>query len=1026
MNYSIPRALTGPGKRIFEEIHQPLLRSSMNFDRVSSYFGPRGLAKAITEITKIWNRGGKIRMILSPEDTSEIYQALENITNDNDERKRTTIEESIEIAIRKIKGSNPEIVKALEEMLINGLLQVAIVIPRFGGGLFHSKFSIYHIDNDSEIGNDIDSTISKYVAVHGSFNESEAGYGRNIEDASTHRSWDPSEYEVAHIFKLRFDELWNDFSSDVISIPINDAIKKALNITNNNNLGLNDSMNNLTVKKYLDSISTIPSSLGYNNSIWLMPHQIAVVNSVMKYKPVRSMLCDEVGLGKTIQAGAVMSRLIAEKNCEKILIIAPAATLTQWAIEISEKFGHHVSIYRNQLRERFLDGKLFDETRININKNPDKLKERGNITIISSQWFRLRTKSYVEKLASNYQMIILDEAHHARLENWEKRKGTELYKKIKIISELIPNILLLSATPFQTGKKDYYSLLNILQNITIQDEEDLRIGSGVVSGELPWNKNQQSELIRSIERRLKKLQPHIPSDLFETIKNSSKPLSLRKLSDIIDEYDINEELLYSTLPTTLSTIRNTRSMLKETGMGFPEVIFNTISVIPNEYEQILRKSETFIMKYLGGKEYSSGLTRSLYHQRAVSSIAALYSTLNNRLDNIMFNEIEKAEFDLDFEKIPPASAIEMERIETLLGEIEEIRDIVPDPKLKELVKLTEKLYQEQRKILIFSRYTDTTNIIENKLWIRFPNLSIGRYDGEHIRIRKPGKNAPLDVTKDILVRLLRDDEIDIIVCSDAASEGLNLQSASAVINIDIPWNPARVLQRIGRVDRLGQLSSTVVIYNLVYFGTIEQRMYRVLDDRQTDCIRLLGESPEILATEETRHLYQVFGNQITKRLDSEQSDKREGVMLARLLEGSKHLDLMLMPWLKNIINQNLELGLSLNPASKSFVMRNEDVLASKLNLNTNFNGEIGYAVCKKDVRHALLMKTEQGFLPLTPSVILDLDNQNEVNLYQLEEAVEIYTNHFSATPEHRRTPGLMAEKFAEKSESNKYYKFKKY
>ena len=96
---------------------------------------------------------------------------------------------------------------------------------------------------------------------------------------------------------------------------------------------------NLTIDKYLNLISSIPSSIGFDGSLWLMSHQISVVNSAMKHTPVRSMLCDEVGLGKTIQAGAIMSRLIAEKMCQIVLVIAPSATLTQWAIEISSKFG---------------------------------------------------------------------------------------------------------------------------------------------------------------------------------------------------------------------------------------------------------------------------------------------------------------------------------------------------------------------------------------------------------------------------------------------------------------------------------------------------------------------------------------------------------------------------------------------------------------------------------------------------------------------------------------------------------------
>ena len=1021
MSDPIPRALSGPGQDIFDKIHQPLLASSTNFDRVSSYFGPKGLAKAISEIESMWKSGGEIRMILSPSDTSEIHQALENVVAN--ERKVATVKESIEIAVRKIKRSHPEIVTALEEMLISELLQVAVVVPREGNGLFHSKFSIYHIDSNSDIGQNVDAGISKYVAVHGSFNETGAGYSKNIEDASTHRSWEPSEYEVAQVFKLRFDELWNDFAPDTISIPITNVVKKALDIPGEGTT--TNQIKNLTIGAYLHRISTIPYSLGFDDSIWLMPHQVTVVNAAMRYAPVRSMLCDEVGLGKTIQAGAIMSRLILEKTCERVLIIAPAATLTQWALEISSKFGYPVSLYRNQCRESYLNGLLVDETGVSLGNDSNQLIDGSQVTIISSQWFRLRSKTFIENLASNYQMMILDEAHHARLNNWKRREGTKLHEKIKIVSAMIPNVLLLTATPFQTGKTDYLSLLDILQEVTDEDEEDLRIGAGVVSGELPWNPNQQVTLIRSLDRRLELVRPHISVNLYESIRDASKPLGLGGLSKIINENIVDENLLFTTLPTTLSTFRNTRSMLREIGIGFPDVVFEAIPVKPQEYEEVLTKSENFIMKYLGGKEFASGLTRSLYYQRAISSIAALHSTLSNRRDNILLAEIEKADYELDFERMPPAADIEIERIEFLLDEIEKVMEIAPDPKLIQLTRLIDKLYNEQRRTLIFSRYTSTTSSIENELWNNFPDLSIGRYDGQHIRIRKAGESSSEDVTKEILIKKLMDDELDVIVCSDAASEGLNLQSASAVINVDVPWNPARVMQRIGRVDRLGQLSTSVLIYNLVYFGSIEERMYRVLDGRQTEAIRLLGEHPELLATEDSREMYQVFGVPIREREDAEQAQIRKEVMLEPLLRASKHQESHISSWIKSIMEQNPMLNLDDNPASKSFAMRNDVILKSNLKLGSNFSGELGYAVSDDGVRHGLLVKSDEGFLPLTPLTLLNSKEENVLQWSGIEDAVEIYSREFAAIQAHNRSPGFMSKKFSKNQKSAPNYVFEK-
>lgn len=1019
MDNSFPRAVSGSGFDISERIHKPLLSASSNFDRVSSYFGPKSLALVIDELSEIWKLGGKIRLILSPSDTSEIHEALENVVDD-EVRIILSVEESIKKAIQKIKGSRPEIIEALEEMMISDLLQVAIVVPRTKDGIFHSKFSIYHISEHSEIGKKIESGVSRYVSVHGSFNETLSGYSHNIEDASTHRSWVPSEFEVAQVFKLRFDELWNDFAPDVISVPVTSVIRDELDLdkrTESNNY-----LRNMTIGSYLQRISMIPSSSGYDEAIWLMPHQISVVNSSLSYFPVRSMLCDEVGLGKTIQAGCIISRLFLENISNRAIVIAPAATLTQWAVEISQKFGIPTSVYRNQLRERYLNGELLEESRLNISSTPRNLLDNSPVTIISSQWFRLRNDEYVKELASNYELMILDEAHHARLDNWKKKSGTKLRKKIKILSELVPNVLLLTATPYQTGREDYLSLLDILQTVTEEDEEDLRIGHGVVSGKLHWNKNQQSALIRSLARRLELVKPNISSTLYDSIKSSAKPLGLKTLSRLIQDHEIDEKLLYSTLPTNISTFRNTRTMLRDLGMGFPEVIFKSIAVESGEYSEVLKKSENFIMKYLGGRNYASGLTRSLYYQRAISSISALHSTLNNRSLDVLNLEIEKAEYELDFSKIPPASAIEIERIELLVEEIEKVMAASPDPKILELNKLIDSLYKEGEKVLIFSRYTDTTRTIENELWKSFPNLSIGRYDGDFIRIREKNELAPIDVTKENLIKRLSLNEIDVIVCSDAASEGLNLQSASAVINVDVPWNPARVLQRIGRVDRLGQTSEIVKIFNLVYFGTIEERMYRVLDDRQTEAIRYLGEMPELLATEESRHLYQVFGVPITQRVDLVQSQTRGDVMLDRLSQATDHHESHINSWLNLLIEEHQNLDLNSNPASHQFVMRNPVVLNSLMDLNPGIDGILGYAICEEKIRHALVVKNEDRFIPISPSIILQ-SAYSSIEWMTLYDAVKQYTNDFDYVQRQDRSAGLMSSKFKNNQTSKIQYQF---
>ena len=1008
MKEVIPRAFSGKGKEIFENIHLPLLKSSRNFDRVTSFFSPKGFAKAIGEISDIWKSGGKIRMILSPQDSSVIYQALENIVGA--EKKRLKLEESIELAIRNIKGTEPEILSALEEILINDLLQVVVIVPKDGPGLFHSKFSIYHIDDDSEYVKDIAPEVSKFVAVHGSFNETGMAYSENIEDASTHRSWVSSEWDVAKVFKMRFDELWNDLSSDSISVPMTDVFRRSLDLPKFNTESKEKTIS-FNVNTYLNRISTIPYSSGFNESIWLMPHQVSVVNSSMQYLPVRSMLCDEVGLGKTIQAGAIMSRLIIERIVEKVLIIAPSATLTQWAIEISGKFGYSVSLYRNDNRERYANGELIGRKRSDYRNSSRNLTSASTVTIISSQWFRRQDADWIEEIVGEYQIMILDEAHHARIRNWKKRQGTVLYHKIKLASESVANILLLTATPFQTGKSDYLGLLNLLQTVSQDDESDLLLGEGIVSGEIIWNRNQKSKLIRSLSRRLDMIKPIISSELYESILEAEKPLSMNKVIQIGNDNVVDEKLLFQTLPTNLSMFRNTRGMLREIGMGFPEVIFESIAVETNEYSDVILQSHNFILKYLGGQDSVSGFTRSTYYQRAISSINALISTLSMRKEGILFSERDNLEYESDSEELSPAGLVEIRRIDILLDNLEKIVQQSPDPKLRELTNLVDRLMKENRKVLIFSRYTATTSSIENELYTCFPHLSIGRYDGDCIRIRKSGKTFSENVTKEVLVSQLNNGRIDLVICSDAASEGLNFLSASAVINVDVPWNPARVMQRIGRVDRLGQLSPSVLIFNLVYFGTIEERMYRVLDGRQTDAIRYLGEHPELFSTDESRYNYQAFGIPIRERVDPEKSKLRQEVKLSKLISQRDTQDLYLNSLIQKFIDNNPDLNLSANPASPMFVMRDEKVLASEIKLNPIVRGKIGYAVCGQGVRHALLISNENGFIPITPSFLINQDIVDEVKYYDISESVQKYCSEFGSYRQDLRSPGFMSKIF---------------
>jgi len=130
-------------------------------------------------------------------------------------------------------------------------------------------------------------------------------------------------------------------------------------------------------------------------------------------------------------------------------------------------------------------------------------------------------------------------------------------------------------------------------------------------------------------------------------------------------------------------------------------------------------------------------------------------------------------------------------------------------------------------------------------------------------------------------------------------------------------------------------------------------------------------------------------------------------------------------WIRHIIGQYTDLELDDNPASKYFAMRNDTILKSKIRINPNIQGELGYAVCEKGIRHGLMVKTERGFIPITPSTILNSEDENNVNEYTIEKAVEIYSQEFANLQAHKRTLGFMSDKFSISIPSIPNYTFEK-
>jgi hypothetical protein len=331
--------------------------------------------------------------------------------------------------------------------------------------------------------------------------------------------------------------------------------------------------------------------------------------------------------------------------------------------------------------------------------------------------------------------------------------------------------------------------------------------------------------------------------------------------------DIGEE----TTPVKSRVFRNTRQtlrMCKRAGLldeNIPRRDIETRSVELGDAEPLYDRVEEYISnvydqskKLLEGKEKTAiGFVMTTYRQRLTSSLHAVEQSLQRRRDNLRSDlqdvsnvsdsdfttgaiadreEVLRREYDLTVDEIG-ATGSAGERVRKFeLNELEDfiaqLLDVPEDPKLEQLMQdLTELSERARDTVIIFTQYTDTLDAIKEK--VSLSHHDVGTYSGGGGEIYDAAEGEWNGVSKERVKREFTDPDGDlsILVCTDSASEGLNLQSCDAMINYDLPWNPMKVEQRIGRIDRIGQENEEVLIWNYVYDETVEEDIYERLGER---------------------------------------------------------------------------------------------------------------------------------------------------------------------------------------------------
>ena len=686
--------------------------------------------------------------------------------------------------------------------------------------------------------------------------------------------------------RTKFDNLW---AGDVDAVIVQDLgaanleiIRQAI-INRREQLKLNPERERASRNSFASSLSKfVPATIFNFPGARLYPHQEYAFEKALSRWPIRALLADEVGLGKTLEMGSILSYLVTTGSISSALILAPKSVVKQLQAELYEKFGFRFLVWDSS-KNRYLNHS--GEIVSGFQGMPGQ-DGSAPLAIVSSQWARgnsTRPHIFTDmKIVPN--LLIVDEAHAARVSPPEsKRSPSLLYKALETAKAKIPHLLLMTATPMQIHVSEYHGLLDLLDlpkhwsklsNFELAVKEQARS-----SGKMSLNSARSLVMMK---REAAALESHKKATqlVLDVIENEQSLIS--EAAALRLQWPQEKHEFIKSNPASSYTIRNTRSGLEKFGYKFPTRVFSNPD-LKMSFEML--EAKVALDQYLAnaygqveellaseGQQISKGFVVSIYEQRFASSLWALRQSLTRRklkLETLLLEDRYVLEFDdddldeLDSQVEEEFSAKSNARGASLTFAVQnEVNylvdcisaiDAVPngpiqgDPKLVESLNIISKNAEQGNKTIVFSRYTDTIWALLENVSTRqdLANLVFGVYTGGECWVREDGKRK--DVSKSQLQSMLRSGSLSFVLCSDAASEGINLQSANCMINVDVPWNPGRLEQRIGRIARLGQVSLEVHISNMWYPNSVEATMYGRLLERKELYELAVGAFPDLFA-----------------------------------------------------------------------------------------------------------------------------------------------------------------------------------
>ena len=536
-----------------------------------------------------------------------------------------------------------------------------------------------------------------------------------------------------------------------------------------------------------------------NFKIVPLPHQILVVNHVLEgFKP-RCLIADEVGLGKTIEAALIFEELKLRNIVKRVLIVSPAGLTTQWKDELKTKFNEDFMVVdRNSfkaLKEMHGSSNVWEQ-HDRIITSLDFLKPKLIKDSLSERQRKRREEhnNFVTKNCANAQwdMVIFDEAH--KLSKDAEGRETSRYKVGKALSETAPVFLLLTATPHQGDGEKFRHLLGLIDEYMFYSAESIT-----------------PENVKSVSVKSKK---RAATDFEGNLIFKSRLPSLVKIERDKDDVEVQ--------------------------------LYNEVTKYVSEYYNLASRENNFIFMFL-----------LIIYQRMVSSSSkAIYHSLNKRLKLLLTLESQKPEKSKERENFEELNA--QEAYDELIKPEEDLKEdmreddskkvnvaFLPAMVKKEIqiiekcVQLAKKAsfgrmdYKVRKTVEILNEVIKRENDKEAKFLIFTEFIATQYYLGkilENLDYKVAYLNGKMSLDEKIEAKVKFKETHQILISTDAGGEGINLQFCHIIINYDLPWNPMKIEQRIGRLDRIGQ-EKDVFVFNFILKDTIEERVREILDEK---------------------------------------------------------------------------------------------------------------------------------------------------------------------------------------------------